>query len=74
MKKVNVMEHELVPEHYLLSEEEEKGILEKLQITKDSLPKIKRSDPVVKILEKIYGPIKHGRIQQGLQKKMNQVS
>lgn len=62
MKKVNVMEHELVPEHYLLSEAEEKEVLDKLQITKDSLPKIKRSDPAIKVLEKIYGPIKPGRI------------
>ncbi len=54
------MEHELVPEHYLLTEEEERDILQKLQITKDSLPKIKRSDPVIKVLEKIYGPIKPG--------------
>jgi len=62
MRKINVMEHELVPEHYLLPEEEEKEVLEKLQITKDSLPKIKRSDPAVKVLEKIYGPVKPGRI------------
>ncbi|MGC8672681.1 MAG: DNA-directed RNA polymerase subunit H [Thermoplasmata archaeon] len=60
MKKVNVMEHELVPEHYLLTEEEERDILQKLQVTKDSLPKIKRSDPIIKVLEKIYGPIKPG--------------
>ncbi|MDP8011548.1 MAG: DNA-directed RNA polymerase subunit H [Thermoplasmata archaeon] len=62
MKKVNIMEHELVPEHYLLSEEEEKELLDKLQVTKDSLPKIKRSDPAIKVLEKIYGPIKPGRV------------
>jgi len=54
------MEHELVPEHYLLTEEEERDILQKLQVTKDSLPKIKRSDPIIKVLEKIYGPIKPG--------------
>jgi len=54
------MEHELVPEHYLLTEEEERDILQKLQVTKDSLPKIKRSDPIIKLLEKIYGPIKPG--------------
>ncbi len=62
MKKINVLEHELVPEHYLLSEEEEREILEKLQISKDSLPKIKRSDPAIKMLEKISGPIKPGRV------------
>ncbi|MGC8646836.1 MAG: DNA-directed RNA polymerase subunit H [Thermoplasmata archaeon] len=62
MRKINVMEHEMVPEHYLLSEEEEVKLLKTLNIEKDSLPKIRRSDPVVKILEKIYGPIKPGKI------------
>ncbi len=62
MKKLNVLEHELVPEHYLLSEEEERDVLEKLQVSKDSLPKIKRSDPVIKMLEKISGPVKPGRV------------
>ncbi len=62
MRKINVMEHELVPEHHLLSEEEEKKLLELLGTERDSLPKIKRSDPAVKVLEKIYGPIKQGRI------------
>lgn len=62
MRKINVMEHELVPEHHLISEEEEKELLKSLGTEKDSLPKIKRNDPVIKVLEKIYGPIKPGRI------------
>jgi DNA-directed RNA polymerase subunit H len=62
MRKINVMEHELVPEHHLITEEEEKNLLQSLGAEKDSLPKIKRSDPAIKMLEKIYGPIRPGRV------------
>lgn len=50
----NVLEHELVPEHYLLNEEEIEEVLEKLGITKDQLPKIKRTDMAIKVLESAY--------------------
>ncbi|MGC8496613.1 MAG: DNA-directed RNA polymerase subunit H [Thermoplasmata archaeon] len=62
MKKFNVLEHELVPEHYLVPREEEEKILQELSVDKSLLPKIYRSDPAVKMLEKIYGPIESGRI------------
>ncbi len=58
----NVLEHKLVPEHRLLSEEEEEEVLVKWDIGKDQLPKIRRSDACIKILEKIHGPIEEGRI------------
>lgn len=58
----NVLEHELVPEHYLLSEEEAEKVLEKLKLKKDQLPKIRRSDACIRVLENIYGPIEEGRI------------
>lgn len=48
----NVLNHELVPKHILLSEEEEKRVLEKLNIPKYSLPKIKKSDAAIKALER----------------------
>ncbi len=51
----NVLEHELVPEHYLLDEEETETVLKKLGITKDQLPKIKRGDMAIKVLESAYG-------------------
>jgi len=51
----NVLEHELVPEHYLLDEGETEEVLEKLGVTKDQLPKIKRSDMAIKVLESAYG-------------------
>ncbi|MBR4503656.1 MAG: hypothetical protein IKP20_01565 [Candidatus Methanomethylophilaceae archaeon] len=47
----NVLRHELVPEHRLLSFDEEKEVLESKGITKDKLPKIKKSDPGIKALE-----------------------
>lgn len=60
--RFNVLEHQLVPEHRLLSEEEAEQVLKTLRITKDQLPKIHRSDPVIQVLERIGGPIDEGRI------------
>ncbi len=47
-KKFNVLEHELVPDHILLSEEEAAEVLKKFNISKGQLPKIKTTDVVVK--------------------------
>ena len=58
----NVLKHDLVPEHHLLSEEEAKKVLSKLKVTCDQLPKIRKSDAGIKVLESIYGPIEEGRI------------
>lgn len=58
----NVFNHELVPAHYLLSEDEAKVVLKDLHIDKDQLPKIRRSDPCIRLLEDKYGPIKEGRM------------
>ncbi|MFQ5884450.1 MAG: DNA-directed RNA polymerase subunit H [Thermoplasmata archaeon] len=60
--KFNVMEHKSVPEHHLVSEREEEGILKDLKIGKDQLPKIRRNDPCVQVLEKKHGPIEEGRV------------
>jgi DNA-directed RNA polymerase subunit H len=56
------LEHQLVPEHRLVSAEEAERVLKALKITKDQLPKIRKSDPVIQVLEKIEGPIDEGRI------------
>ena len=58
----NVLTHDLVPEHHLLSEEEAQAILSKLKVTCDQLPKIRKTDAGVKVLENIYGPIEEGRV------------
>lgn len=60
--RFNVLEHQLVPEHRLVAEEEAARILKALKITRDQLPKIRKSDPVIQVLEKIEGPIQEGRI------------
>jgi DNA-directed RNA polymerase subunit H len=60
--RFNVLEHQLVPEHRLVAEEESDRILKALKITRDQLPKIRKSDPVIQVLEKIEGPIQEGRV------------
>lgn len=57
-----MLEHQLVPEHRLVPEAEAEQILKRLRITKDQLPKIHRSDPVIQVLERIEGPIEEGRM------------
>ena len=47
-KKFDVLTHELVPNHILLTEEETQELLKKYSITRGQLPKIKTSDVVVK--------------------------
>lgn len=62
MVDVNVMLHELVPEHTLLSEKEAEEVLKEFKIKADQLPKIRKDDPVLNILEMIEGEITQGRI------------
>lgn len=44
----NILEHELVPKHIILSREEAKALLEKYKISPYQLPWIRESDPVCK--------------------------
>lgn len=60
--KFNVLEHRLVPEHRLLSAEEAREVLAKLRVSMDQLPKMKKDDPVIQVLERVHGPITEGRI------------
>ena len=60
--RFNVLEHKLVPEHRLLAPEEADDVLKRLRITRDQLPKIRKTDPVIRVLEKIHGPIEEGRV------------
>ena len=57
-----MLRHALTPEHHLLAPEEEEAVLKDLHITKGQLPKIRKSDPGIKILETIHGPIEEGRV------------
>ncbi len=58
----NVLRHDLVPEHHLLTEEEAEAVLSRKGMTRDQLPKIRKSDPGIKVLESIHGPIDEGRV------------
>ena len=51
--KVSILEHELVPRHEILGEEEIAELLKAYKIKKDQLPKIKSSDPVIKELKEV---------------------
>ncbi|MGC8562490.1 MAG: DNA-directed RNA polymerase subunit H [Thermoplasmata archaeon] len=62
MAKYNILMHEMVPEHWLVPVKDEEKILKSLGVTKGQLPKIRRSDPVVKALEKVEGEINPGRL------------
>ncbi len=58
----NVMRHEMVPEHQLLKPEDAAAILKALRVSREQLPKIKRSDPAIRFLEQVHGPVEEGRI------------
>ncbi len=60
--RFNVLEHKSVPEHRLLSPEEASQVLAGLKITRDQLPKIRKTDPVIRVLERIHGEIAEGSI------------
>ena len=45
-QQLEIMKHELVPLHVIISGEEKKKLLEKYKITPDQLPKILNTDPV----------------------------
>ena len=45
-RKIDVLLHELVPKHYLLTKEESQNLLEKYQINISDLPKMFDKDPI----------------------------
>ncbi|NVM03319.1 MAG: DNA-directed RNA polymerase subunit H [Candidatus Helarchaeota archaeon] len=47
---MNILEHEMVPKHEIISEEEANQILKKYRITPDQLPLIFNTDPVAMII------------------------
>jgi DNA-directed RNA polymerase subunit H len=50
MNKTNILEHEMVPEHIIMSDGEVEKILKKYDIKKEELPLIRSDDPVVKLI------------------------
>jgi DNA-directed RNA polymerase subunit H len=55
--RFNVLNHDIVPQHMLLAEEDVATLLEKYQIVKEQLPKIKSSDPAVKVIHAKVGDV-----------------
>lgn len=47
-REINILKHELVPEHTIMTPEQVKEVLTKLAINLTQLPKILTTDPVVK--------------------------
>ncbi|MHA1263799.1 MAG: DNA-directed RNA polymerase subunit H [Candidatus Helarchaeota archaeon] len=47
---MDILEHEYVPKHEILSDEEKVKLLEQLQVPETSLPGILKSDPVVRVI------------------------
>ena len=69
-RKIDVLLHELVPKHYLLTKEESKNLLEKYKINISDLPQMFEKDPVsvaigakegdiVKIVRESHTTVKH---------------
>lgn len=48
--KTDILQHNLVPEHIILSDEEADNVLEELNVRLDQIPKILPNDPVVKAI------------------------
>lgn len=61
----NVFSHDLVPAHYLLTEAEAKEVLVRLKIDKDQLPKIRRSDPCIRLLDTLEQEAGRPAIKEG---------
>lgn len=56
-KKIDIFEHELVPKHVLLTEEEAKEVLVKYRINPYQLPHIKASDPAAREIKAVPGNV-----------------
>lgn len=47
MRKFSLLDHQLIPKHEIMSEDELKSVLKHYAIEKEQLPKIKVVDPVI---------------------------
>ena len=56
---INIREHELVPEHEKLDEDEIEKLLDRFEITKDNLPKMSKKDAVAKKMDLEPGDVVH---------------
>ena len=56
-EKISILEHELVPAHEIIADEELNVLLNQYKIKKEQLPKIKSSDPVSKEIQAEEGDV-----------------
>jgi len=54
---LNVLEHVMVPEHHIMSEEEIKQLFSTYKITTEQLPKMYHDDPTAKMIRAKSGDI-----------------
>jgi len=56
--KINLFSHQLVPKHIVLSGKEKEGVIKKFGIKKlNQLPKILKSDPIVRMIDAKTGDL-----------------
>ena len=55
--RIDILKHELVPIHEILTAAEKKELLERMSITEKQLPKILDSDPVINKIEAKPGDV-----------------
>ncbi len=54
---IDLLQHNLVPKHEILSEEDKEKLLDELKIDIDQLPKVRRTDPIIKLLNGKAGDV-----------------
>ncbi|MEM1895605.1 MAG: DNA-directed RNA polymerase subunit H [Nanopusillaceae archaeon] len=47
LEEIDITQHELVPKHEILSEEEKKQLLERYKVKLEDLPRIRINDPAI---------------------------
>ncbi|MCS3923028.1 DNA-directed RNA polymerase subunit H [Methanosalsum natronophilum] len=57
MKKFSLLNHERIPMHEIMAEDEISSVLKQYGIGKEQLPKIKVNDPVIKEINATVGDV-----------------